>query len=348
MDKLHDDVLSAYVVHLLHACGVAVIDTLGQLTQRMICSNRRAIKGWSDALKVFITHVKSARNQVTPAICQVGVIDLLHALEGNAGVLTRGDVGHEVVAVALNTQQVQNILRCNGVSAGLAHLLNNAGLRVTDVKEAVSKNVLRHSLTKSHKHCRPNDAVEADDVLTNNVHLSWPETLSHSSSLWAIITVANSGVVVEKSVKPNVGYVRLIKRNRNTPVKTGTRYRNILEARLNKAAYLVCTEVWLNEIWVLSIELKQLVLECGKFEEPRLLRNALKLTMAIWAEVCTLATSLFVCLFYLGLGEEGLLVDAVPTIVGSLIDEASLTHALPQVLDSFYVTLIGSTDEVII
>ena len=99
---------------------------------------------------------------------------------------------------------------------------------------------------------------------------------------------------------------------------------------------------------MLSIELKQLVLECGKLEEPRLLRNALKLTVAIWAEVCTLATSLFVCLFYLGLGEEGLLVDAVPTIVGSFVDEASLTHALPQILNSFYVTLIGSTDEVVV
>ena len=208
--------------------------------------------------------------------------------------------------------------------------------------------MLRNSLAKGYKHCRPNDAVETDDVLADNVHLSWPETFSHGSSLWTIIAIANSGVVVEKSVKPDVGYVRLIKRNRNTPVKAGTRYRNILKTRLNKAAYLVCTEVWLNEIWVLSIELKQLVLECGKLEEPRLLRNTLKLTMAIWAEVCTLATSLFVCFLYLGLGEEGLLVDAVPTIVGSFVDEASLTHALPQVLDSFYVTLIGSTDEVVV
>ena len=208
--------------------------------------------------------------------------------------------------------------------------------------------MLRHSLTKSHKHCRPNDAVEADDVLADNVHLSWPETLSHSSSLWAIIAIANSSVVVEKSVKPDVGYVRLIKRNWNAPVKAGTRYRNILEARLNKAAYLVCTEVWLNEIWVLSIELKQLVLECGKLEEPRLLRDTLKLAVAIWTEVCTLATSLFVCFLYLSLGEEGLLVDAVPAIVGSLVDEACLTHALPQILDGFYVALIGSTDEVVV
>ena len=189
--------------------------------------------------------------------------------------------------------------------------------------------MLRYSLAKSHKHCRPNDTVEANDVLTNNMHLSWPETLSHGSSLWTVIAIANSSVVVEKSIKPDVGYVRLIKRNRNAPVKAGTGYRNILKTRLNKAAYLVGTEVWLNEIWVLGVELKQLVLECGKLEEPRLLRNTLKLTMAIWAEVCALATSLFICLFYLSLGEEGLLVDAVPTIVGSFVDEAGLTHALP-------------------
>ena len=314
----------------------------------MVCSNRRSIKSWSDALKVLIAHIKGARNQVTPAICQVSVIDLLHALKGNAGVLARSDVGHEVVTVALNTQQVQNVLRCNGVSARFTHLLNNAGLRVADVQEAVSKDVLRNCLTKSHKHCRPNDTVEADDILTNNVHLSWPETLSHGSSLWTIITVANSGVVVKKSIKPDVGYVRLIKRNWNTPVKTGTGYRNILEARLNKAANLIGAEVWLNEIWVLSIELKQFILECRELEEPRLLRDTLKLTMAIWAEVGALATSLFICLLYLGLGEEGFLVDAVPTIVRSLIDKASLTHALPQILDSFYVALIGSTDEVII
>ena len=208
--------------------------------------------------------------------------------------------------------------------------------------------MLRNCLTKSHKHCRPNDAVEANDVLADNVHLSWPETLSHSSSLWTVITVANSGVVVKKSIKPDVGYVRLIKRNWNTPVKAGAGYRNILEARLNKTADLVCTEIWLNEIWVLSIELKQFILECRELEEPRLLRDTLKLTMAIWAEVRALATSLFICLLYLSLGEEGLLVNAIPTIVRSLIDEASLTHALPQILDSFYVALIGSTDKVII
>ena len=114
VNKLHDDVLSAYVVHLLHAGSITVIDALSQLAQRMVCSNRRTIKSWSDALKVLIAHIKGARNQVTPAICQISVIDLLHALEGNARVLTRSDVGHEVVAVALNTQQVQNVLRCNG------------------------------------------------------------------------------------------------------------------------------------------------------------------------------------------------------------------------------------------
>ena len=314
----------------------------------MVCSNRRTIKGWGDTLKVLIAHVKGARNQVTPAICQVGVIDLLHALEGNARVLTRGDIGHEVIAVALNTQKIQSILRCNSVSARFAHLLNNAGLRVTDVKEAVSKNVLRHSLTKSHKHCRPNDAVEADDVLADNVHLSWPETFSHGSSLWTVIAIANSGVVVKKSIKPDVGYVRLIKRNWNAPIKASTGYRNILEARLNKTADLIGAEIWLNEIWVLSIELKQFILECRELEEPRLLRDTLKLTMAIWAEMGTLATGLFICLLYLSLGEEGLLVDAIPAIIGSLVDEASLTHALPQILDSFYVALIGSTDEVVV
>ena len=70
--------------------------------------------------------------------------------------------------------------------------------------------------------------------------------------------------------------------------------------------------------------------------------------MAIWAEVCALATSLFICLLYLSLGEEGLLVDAIPTIVRSLIDEASLTHTLPQILDCFFVSLIGSPAEVVI
>ena len=348
VDKLHDDILGAYVVHLLHASGIAVIDALSQLAQRMVCSNRRTIKGWGNALKVLIAHIKGARNQVTPAICQVSVINLLHALKGDARVLARGDIGHEVITVTLNTQQVQNILRCNSISARLTHLLNNAGLRVADIQEAVSKDVLRNSLTKSHKHCRPNDAVEADNVFTNNVHLSWPETLSHSSSLWTIITVANSGVIVEKSIKPDIGYVRLIKRNWNAPIKAGTGYRNILEARLNKATDLVCTEIRLNKIWMLSIQLKQLVLECGKLEEPRFFRDALKLTMTIWAKVCTLATNLFICLIYLGLSEESLLVDAVPAIIGSLIDEASLTHALPQILDSFYVALIGSTDKVVI
>ena len=99
---------------------------------------------------------------------------------------------------------------------------------------------------------------------------------------------------------------------------------------------------------MLIVELEQLVLERGKLEEVGLLLHALERTMAIGAQMLTLAAILLVALLDLRLGEVGLIGHAVPAVVAALIQVARLFHALPQVLNGVMLTLLGGTDKVVV
>ena len=241
-------------------------------------------------------HVERTRDEVAPAVGQVGVVDLLHALEADGAVGAGHHVGHKVVAIALDAQHVDNVLRSNGVTAALGHLLGLAGLGIAHSQEAVGKDVLGQGLADGHEHGRPNNAVEADDVLTHNMELRGPAIGQLGTGLVGVDTVADGGHIVEQRIEPHVGHVALVKRDLNAPVKARTAHGKVVEAALDKAAHLVHAERRLDKIGVLVIELEQLVLESGKLKEIGLLLHALERTVAIGAQMLADAAVLLVTL----------------------------------------------------
>lgn len=199
-----------------------------------------------------------------------------------------------------------------------------------------------------HEHGRPNNAVEADDILTHNMELRRPAIGQLGAGLVGIDTVADGRHIVEQRVEPHVGHVALVKRNLNAPVKARTAHGKVVEAAFDKAAHLVHAERGLDKIGVLVIELEQLVLERRELKEVGLLLHALERTVAIGAQVLADAAVLLVALLDLRIGEVGLVRHAVPAVIAALIQVAGLLHALPQVLHGMMLARLGGTNEVVV
>ena len=348
MDKLHDLVLGAHVIEHVHLGGIAVENAVGDLRERVGKRIRRGGLRRCAAIKVLGAHVERAAHEIAPAIGKVGVVNLLHALKADGAIGTRHDVGHEVIAIALDTKQIDDVGRSDSVTAALGHLLRLARLGIAHGKETVSKNVLGQALSDRHKHGGPDHAMETNDVLAHDVVLGGPAVRELGTRLGRIDTITHGGHVVEKRIEPDVGHMTLVKRHRNTPVKARAAHRKIVKAALDKATDLVHAERGLDKIGMLVIELEQFILERGKLEEVGLLLHALERTMAVGAQVLTLATVLLVALLDLGLGEVGLVGNAIPTVVAALVQVARFLHALPEVLHGMTLAWLGSADKIVI
>ena len=193
----------------------------------------------------------------------------------------------------------------------------------------MGKDVFGQGFADGHEHGRPNDAVEADNVLAHDVELRGPAIGQLGTGLIGIDTVADGRHIVEQRVEPHVGHVALVERDLNAPVKARTAYGKVVEAAFDKTAHLVHAERRLDKVGVLVIELEQLVLESGKLKEVGLLLHALERTVAVGAQVLADAAVLFVTLLDLRIGKVGLVGHAVPAVIAALVQVAGLLHALP-------------------
>ena len=120
----------------------------------------------------------------------------------------------------------------------------------------MGKDVLGQGLADGHEHGGPNDAVEADDVLTHDVELRGPAIGQLGTRLVGVDTVADGRHIVEQRIEPHVGHVALVKRDLNAPVKARAAHGKVVKAALDKATHLVHAERRLDKVGVLVIELE--------------------------------------------------------------------------------------------
>ena len=346
--ELHDHILGSHILEALHVLAIAGLYAAGDIAQRTLAGRPGGVIRRRRATKVLGAHVKGTTHEVTPAVGEVRVIDLLHTGEADGTVLARYDVTHEVVAVALHAQKVDDLLGGDGVPTRLAHLLALTGLIVPNHQEAVGKDVLRQGLAYGHEHGGPDDAVEADDVLAHDVVLGRPAPRELSCGTLSRLAIAYGRHVVEQRVEPHVGHVALIKGQAYAPVKARAAHGEVLKAPFHEALDLVHPKAGHHEVGMLLVESKQPVLKGGESEKPGLLLHARKGSATVGAEVLALAVAFLVGLVHLVLGEVGLVGDAVPAVIGALVDIARLPHALPEVADGTQLARLGGTDKVIV
>ena len=239
-------------------------------------------------------------------------------------------------------------MRSNGVAAALRHLFGLAGLGIAHRKEAVREHVLGQRLANGHKHGRPNNAMEADDVLAHNVVLRGPTESELSLGSIVVEAIAHSRHVIQQRVEPHVGHVAVIERHGNAPIEARAAHGKVVQAAFDEAAHLVHAEIGLHEFGMLVVERKQLILERRKFEEVRLFLHALERTMAIGAQMLAHRAILLVALLHLVVGVVGLVGHAIPAIVAALVQVARFLHALPKILNRMVLARLGRANEVVI
>ena len=153
----------------VHAGVVLGIQPVGELAQRMFRSGiGRRREGGHLAIEVLLRHVEHARAQVAPGVRQIGVVHLHHALHADVAVMAELHVAHEVVAVGVHAEDLHQVGGHDAVALRLRHLL------ALGQQEAVAEDVLGQRHAGSHEHGRPDDAVEARDVLAHEVVLHGP------------------------------------------------------------------------------------------------------------------------------------------------------------------------------
>ena len=119
-----------------------------------------------------------------------------------------------------------------------------------------------------HKHDWPVNGVEAKNVLSNHVvNSSIPELIIVGC---LFLTVSQSSRIVKQSIYPYVNNVFWIRRNRYSPCKGCTGYRQIFQAWLDEVFHdFIHSTIRLDKVWVSIEEFNQFILIFAEAEEVR-------------------------------------------------------------------------------
>ena len=167
--------------------------------------------------------------------------------------------------------------------------------------------------------------MEARDVFADEVILHGPARIEFAGAVG--VGVADAGQVCKQGIRPDVADMALVESQRNAPVEGGTRDGQILQAALDERDDFVATRLGADEIGMGLVELEEAVLEFRKLEEPVLLarRHATHRTLAIRADERARIVGLQVAF-----GIVGFFMDAVPALVGALVEVAFLVEVVPE------------------
>src|SRR5690606_40132964 len=95
-----------------------------------------------------------------------------------------------------------------------------------------------------HEQGRPDDSVEAEDVLPHQVEIRRPEALEPVG----IVQVPGRADVVGQGVDPDVDHVARMARNRDPPLKGGPADGEVLHPALDELDHLVPPALGLDEL----------------------------------------------------------------------------------------------------
>ena len=137
----------------------------------------------------------------------------------------------------------------------------------------MNEELLRHVVARGEQHRRPVHAVEAQDVLAEQVPHVRPEAVTQ---VLALTRVRQRAQVVDEGVDPDVGDLPLVPGDRDAPRLPGPADAEVLEAALDEAPCLVVAKARQHEVRALVVELEQAVLVGGEAEEVVLLLDVLR------------------------------------------------------------------------
>ena len=153
----------------------------------------------------------------------------------------------------------------------LGHLVLGARL-VLHQQEAVDEDLARELDVRRHQHRGPEDRVELEDVLADDVERR-PERVRQ------VLALAREGqgrVVVQERVEPDVEDVALVPRHLDAPGQLGAAERDVVEAAVDERQRLVVAGARRHEVRPLGVQRLEALLEGRELEEPVLLALGLE------------------------------------------------------------------------
>ena len=215
--------------------------------------------GRHDAVAVAVDHRERAAGEVAVLVGELGVVPRLEPLGRDLAVGAEAHLAQHVEAQRVRPVDVGHVEGLDHVAERLRHLV------LAEQQVAVDGHLLRHLDLGRHQQRRPDDGVELEDVLPDQVDRRRPELLGE---VLALAGVGQRRVVVEERVDPDVDHLRLVPRHRHPPLEARAGQRDVAQSALDERERLVVAVLRRDEAGAVGVELLERLLEGRQPEEP--------------------------------------------------------------------------------
>src|SRR5476649_2177185 len=270
---------------------------------------------------VLVDHGQGAAGQVAQAVGEVRIVTADQRVVAEASVLAEDDFAEQEVAQSVGAHDYADGFGPYDVAARLAHLV------AFEKNPSVRENLLGQGHSGRHDECRPEDGVEAQDFLTDQVQVGGPETFAIQ-----LFTI-HGAHVADEGVEPDVEHVLALHRKRDAPVQRSTADGKVVEAGANEREDFVAARVGLDEIGLRFVEFDQFTGEGGELEEVVFLGDGFGGPGAIKTRIAGL-----------GVVDVELVGHAVLAGVTALVDKPVVHAALEEPLHHFVMARVGGAD----
>lgn len=224
------------------------------------------------------------------------------------------------------------------ISNGLGHFLS---FLVVDESVEVDRGWKGDS--SRHEQARPNDGVEPQDILSNNVDIAGPELLDSFLSVTVGSKVIDSGQIVGEGIDPHIHNVLVTKSfwNTDAPRKGGSTDGQVSEGiRRQSAQNVVSVLLGSDKVWVVLDVLDEPIGVGRHLEEVGFFLNPLEgKSRGRILEVIDLG---------LRIRHKGLLSNIVPTGIRIQVNITIGSACLPEFLSHALVTITRRSNVVVV
>ena len=226
------------------------------------------------AAKVLFDHRRRAGDKVAEIVCQVNVDRVDKQLIGEVAVGAERERAQQEEAQRVHAEHLSKHIGVDDVAFGFRHLA-----AVHD-EPAVPVDLFGKRQIQAHEHCRPDDRVEPDDFLADEVNVCRPVFFQ---IVILIVFKAERCHIVKERVNPYIDHMTRVKVDGNAPCEARSRNAKVLETGVNKVVdHFIDAGLRLEEIG-LGQKLAHTVCVLGKAEEIRLFFCIVDLAAAVGA-----------------------------------------------------------------
>ena len=273
-------------------------------------------------------HVQRAVQEVAKVIRKVGVDARNESVAREIAILSEVDLAQQEVADGVSAELVNELHGIDDVALRLRHLV-----AVYD-QPAVAVDHLRQRQIERHEDARPDDRMEAHDLLADEVDVGRPILLK----FLGIVQETDRRQVIRQGVEPDVDDMIGCDRHRDAPVERRARDAKIFKPLLDKIDHLVAPRDGLYEVGMFLDVREDTVGIVRHLEEVGVFLDLRHLAPTVGA----------LAVYELALRPIALARRAVKPLVLALVDVALLVDAAEDLLHDALVALLGRADKIVV